>query len=173
MWHNKSLAQVQCCYRLAVLNLREVTEHQSLAPQVLSPSANYPPYVSRKRANERGVRPGFCFQEAHVHYFWWDKTKLQSKIQTQAFTPSVMLSFQVTRRAVTKSQNVVCQKIKIHDENILLVGRHLRALNVFEVGKIFKQIQFHFCYLIKLWKSCMNLCWNEIYADRRILNQFM
>lgn len=48
---------------------------------------------------------------------------------------------------VTKSQNVVSQKIKIHGENTLLVGRHLRALNISEVGKSFNRFQFHFCLI--------------------------
>lgn len=40
------------------------------------------------------IRPDFCLQEAYINYFCWNKTKLQSKIQTQDFS---YVRFQVMR----------------------------------------------------------------------------
>ena len=52
--------------------------------------------MSGKKANKRRVKPGLGFQEADANYFWWNKTKLQSKIQIQAFS---YVNFQTTRFA--------------------------------------------------------------------------
>lgn len=63
-----------------------------------------------KKANKRRVRPGLGFQEADANYFWWNKTKLQSKIQIQAFS---YVNFQATRFAGNQTLDVVRQKVKI------------------------------------------------------------
>lgn len=96
-WHNQNLAQARCCYRWSVLSLREVPERESLTIHSLSPSSNCPPYVSKRgQTKEAKTDLVSAFKRVMLITVGGTQTKLQSKIQNQAFS---YVTFQATRFA--------------------------------------------------------------------------